>query len=53
MRVLGNKCQVDDEMVISEERGQNLATENGMIFFQTSSAENININEAFMAVRLE
>ncbi|CAG5091559.1 Oidioi.mRNA.OKI2018_I69.PAR.g13132.t1.cds [Oikopleura dioica] len=45
--LIGNKCDMEDKRLISEERGKKVAEENGIKFFETSAKENINIELAF------
>ncbi|KAG9478951.1 hypothetical protein GDO78_012558 [Eleutherodactylus coqui] len=45
--LLGNKCDREDEREVSKERGEKLAWEYGIPFFETSARENINIENAF------
>ena len=44
--LLGNKCD-ESKRCVSEEDGRKLAQENNMGFFETSSKNNTNVNEAF------
>ncbi|XP_018410812.1 PREDICTED: ras-related protein Rab-10-like [Nanorana parkeri] len=46
--LLGNKCDKEDEREVSKERGEKLAWEHGIPFFETSAKENINIDKAFL-----
>ena len=41
--MVGNKCDMEDERVISFERGKQLADSLGLEFFETSAKENINV----------
>lgn len=41
--LVGNKCDMEDERVITTERGKQLADQLGVQFFETSAKENINI----------
>ena len=41
--LVGNKCDMEDERVISYERGKQLADQLGLEFFETSAKENINV----------
>lgn len=43
MILVGNKCDMEDERVISYERGRQLAEQLGVEFFETSAKENINV----------
>ncbi|XP_068090839.1 ras-related protein Rab-8B-like isoform X1 [Hyperolius riggenbachi] len=46
--LLGNKCDKEDEREVSKERGEKLAWQYGIPFFETSAKENTNIDEAFL-----
>ncbi|KAL0106404.1 hypothetical protein PUN28_016259 [Cardiocondyla obscurior] len=41
--LVGNKCDMEEERVISTERGKQLAEQLGVRFFETSAKENINV----------
>lgn len=41
--LVGNKCDMEEERVISAERGKQLAEQLGVRFFETSAKENINV----------
>ena len=41
--LVGNKCDMEDERVISFERGKHLADSLGLEFFETSAKDNINV----------
>jgi len=41
--LVGNKCDMEDERVISFERGKQLADQLGVEFFETSAKENVNV----------
>lgn len=41
--LVGNKCDMEDERVISFERGKQLAEQLGVEFFETSAKENVNV----------
>ncbi|XP_063230369.1 ras-related protein Rab-3 isoform X1 [Bacillus rossius redtenbacheri] len=45
--LVGNKCDMEDERVISFERGKQLAEQLGIEFFETSAKENINVKAVF------
>ena len=45
--LVGNKVDLESNRIVSKQDGMKLAKENGLSFFETSSKENININEAF------
>lgn len=44
--LVGNKCDMEDERVISFERGKQLADQLGVEFFETSAKENVNVKVA-------
>ncbi|XP_044755276.1 ras-related protein Rab-3 isoform X2 [Coccinella septempunctata] len=45
--LVGNKCDMEDERVISFERGKQLADQLGVEFFETSAKENVNVKAVF------
>jgi len=45
--LVGNKCDMDDERVVSYERGRQLADQLGLEFFEASAKENINVKAVF------
>ncbi|XP_053323432.1 ras-related protein Rab-8A-like [Spea bombifrons] len=48
--LLGNKCDKEDEREVSRERGEKLAWEFGIPFFETSATKNINVETAFLTL---
>ncbi len=48
--ILANKCDIEDERVISREEGQALADKYGVPFMETSAKASINIEEAFFQI---
>lgn len=48
--LLGNKCDLKSEKVIETEKGQEIADEYDVKFFETSAKENENVTEAFTAL---
>eukprot|EP01083_Nonionella_stella_P246404 855539_1 len=50
--LIGNKCDLSDERVVSKKRGQALADEYGMQFFETSVKANTNVTNAFIAIAI-
>lgn len=45
--LVGNKSDIQAERIISTERGQQLADQLGLEFFETSAKDNINVQEVF------
>ena len=45
--LVGNKCDMVDKRVVDTQRGQELADEFGIQFFETSAKNTINVEEAF------
>ncbi|XP_004458883.2 ras-related protein Rab-3C isoform X2 [Dasypus novemcinctus] len=45
--LVGNKCDMEDERVISTERGQHLGEQLGFEFFETSAKDNVNVKQTF------
>mmetsp|Transcript_53485 Transcript_53485/g.48094 ORF Transcript_53485/g.48094 Transcript_53485/m.48094 type:complete len:206 (+) Transcript_53485:108-725(+) len=48
--LVGNKCDLNDERLISYEQGQDLADEYNMKFFETSAKSDVNVQEAFLQI---
>jgi hypothetical protein len=48
--LIGNKCDLSDRRAISAEDGGRLAKEYGILFFETSAKQDINVQEAFGAL---
>jgi len=49
--LIGNKCDVSaDKRVITKARGQALADEFGIPFFETSAKSSVNVEDAFMTI---
>ena len=48
--LIGNKCDILEKKVISEEQGKELAAEHGIKFMQTSAKSNIGVEEAFFTL---
>ncbi|XP_062984122.1 ras-related protein Rab-3C [Elgaria multicarinata webbii] len=45
--LVGNKCDMEEERVISTDRGKHLAEQLGFEFFETSAKDNINVKQTF------
>ena len=45
--LIGNRCDIEDERVIPKERGEGIAKENNILFFETSAKTGVNIDYAF------
>eukprot|EP01083_Nonionella_stella_P097287 273446_1 len=48
--LIGNKCDCNDERVISKQRAQDLGDEYGIKFFETSAKCDINVHECFITI---
>lgn len=48
--LIGNKCDLTQDKVISTERGQELASEYNMKFFEASAKTDTNVQEAFIGI---
>ncbi|XP_045695869.1 ras-related protein Rab-3C isoform X2 [Phyllostomus hastatus] len=45
--LVGNKCDMEDERVVSTERGRRLGEQLGFEFFETSAKDNVNVKQTF------
>ena len=45
--LVGNKCDCEEERVVSTDRGKQLADQLGLEFFETSAKENVNVKSVF------
>jgi len=48
--LVGNKCDMLDEKVVSTEEGQKLAKEFGIGFWEASAKNDINVEQAFISI---
>lgn len=48
--LLGNKCELEEKRQVSKERGEQLAVEYGIKFFETSAKASIRVEEAFFTL---
>ncbi|XP_030410937.1 ras-related protein Rab-10 isoform X1 [Gopherus evgoodei] len=48
--LLGNKCDMEDKRVVLKTKGEQIAREHGIRFFETSAKANINIEKAFLTL---
>jgi len=46
--ILANKCDMNDKRMVSQEKGDGIARDHNIKFYETSAKENINVEEAFM-----
>ena len=45
--LVGNKCDMEEERIVSSDRGKQLADQLGLEFFETSAKENVNVKYVF------
>ena len=45
--LVGNKCNMEEDRVVSYERGKQLAGQLGLEFFETSIKDNVNVEQVF------
>jgi len=48
--LIGNKCDMVDDRVITTDRGKELADEYGIKFFETSAKTDTNVKESFISI---
>lgn len=48
--IIGNKCDLKSERVVSKDEGAILAKKIGAIFYETSALENINVEDIFNSI---
>lgn len=48
--LIGNKCDMEDKRVVPTSRGQALADEFGIPFFETSAKANVNVENSFFSI---
>uniref|UniRef100_A0A803KFH4 small monomeric GTPase n=4 Tax=Anura TaxID=8342 RepID=A0A803KFH4_XENTR len=48
--LLGNKCDMEDKRVVPKAKGEQIAREHGIRFFETSAKANVNIEKAFLTL---
>ena len=48
--LLGNKCHLEESRQVSIDEGKQLAEKFGFLFFETSSENNINVEQAFVSL---
>jgi len=46
--ILGNKCDMESKRMVNKEKGEGIAREHAIKFFETSAKDNICVEEAFM-----
>ncbi len=50
MVLVGNKCDLSSSRVVSSEQCMELAAQLGVMYFETSAKDDINVNETFEAL---
>ena len=50
--LVGNKCDMLDEKVVSTEEGEKLAKEFNMSFFETSAKNDVNVEQSFQSIAM-
>uniref|UniRef100_A0A8C5YAR6 small monomeric GTPase n=1 Tax=Microcebus murinus TaxID=30608 RepID=A0A8C5YAR6_MICMU len=48
--LLGNKCDMEDKRVLPKGKGEQIARQHGIRFFETSAKANINIEKVFLTL---
>uniref|UniRef100_A0A0G4FVA3 Ras-related protein Rab-1 n=1 Tax=Chromera velia CCMP2878 TaxID=1169474 RepID=A0A0G4FVA3_9ALVE len=48
--LIGNKCDLEAQRVVKREKGEELAQQFGIPFFETSAKDNMNVGEAFQSI---
>eukprot|EP01035_Chromulina_nebulosa_P017329 gene17329-22873_t len=48
--LIGNKCDLSDQRMVSFEEGESLANECNIHFYETSAIENINVEKSFLTI---
>ncbi|TFJ85662.1 hypothetical protein NSK_003170 [Nannochloropsis salina CCMP1776] len=51
--LIGNKCDMTPQRVVSTEEGQSLANDFGIQFFETSAKNDINVEKSFVTIARE
>lgn len=46
--ILGNKCDMEDKRMVNKEKGEGIAREHDIKFYETSAKDNICVEDAFM-----